>query len=97
MCCASADTIFLHPMKNQAISFSVGIHGSHKPDKMVQQLFLDIFTENMPLLHTIVGFQILWLIHIKNPQNPTGTVCKLLTLIADYIQLHFISETTLLK
>lgn len=84
-------------MKNQAISFSVGIHGSHKPDKMVQQLFLDIFTENMPLLLTIIGFQILWLIHIKNPQNPTGTVCKLLTLIADYIQLDFISETTLLK
>lgn len=38
MCSANGDTIF-HPMKNQAISFSVGIHGSHKLDKMVQQLF----------------------------------------------------------
>jgi len=39
----------------------------------------------------------LWLIHIKNIQHPTGTVCKLLMLIADYIQLDFNSETTLLK
>lgn len=92
MCSANGDPIF-HPMKNQAISFSVGIHGSHKPAKMVQ----DILTENMPLLITIISFQILWLIHKKNLENPTGNVCKLLNLIADYIQSDFISETTLLK
>lgn len=38
MCSANGDAIF-HPVKNQAISFSVGTHGSHKPGKMVQQLF----------------------------------------------------------
>lgn len=38
MCSANGDPIF-NPMKNQAISLSVGIHGSHEPAKMVQQLF----------------------------------------------------------
>lgn len=92
---ANHDAIF-HPMENQAISISLGIHGSREP-KMVQQLLSGICTESMPLLLTIASFQMLWLIHIKNLQHPTGTVCKLLMLIADYIQLDFNSETTLLK
>lgn len=33
----------------------------------------------------------------KTLQHPTGTICKLLPLIADYIQLDFNSETTLWK
>lgn len=93
---AIPDAIF-HPMENQAISISLGIHGSCEPVKMVQKLLSGICTENMPLLLTIVSFQMLWLIHIKSLQHPTGTVCKLLMLIAGYIQLDFHTETTLLK
>ena len=96
MHCANRDAIF-HPMENQTISISLGIHGSREPDKMVQQLLSGICTENMPLLLSVVSFQMLWLIHIKTLQRPSDTVCKLLMLTDDYIQLDFNSETTLLK
>lgn len=81
---ANHDTTF-HPTANQAISSSLGICSSREPDKMVQLLLSGTCTENLPLLLTTVTFQMLWLIHIKNLQHHTGTVCKLLMLIADYI------------
>lgn len=63
---ANPDAIF-YPMENKAISISLGIHGSCEPNKMVQKLLSGICTANMPLLLTVVSFQMLWLIHIKKP------------------------------
>lgn len=51
----------------------------------------------MPLLLTIISFQSLWLIYIKSLKNPTGTVCKLLNLIADCIQLDFYFRNNLVE